>query len=58
MMSRDTTVEYAVRRTKDHLLRCQRLCAEVEQGSIDELRLAALEDTDNLFPALDYRVLL
>ena len=58
MMSRDTTVEYAVRRTKDHLLRCQRLCAEVEQGAIDELRLAALEDTDNLFPALDYRVLL
>src|SRR5207249_3255058 len=57
MMSRDTTVEYAVRRTKDHLLRCQRLCAEVEQGAIDELRLAALEDTDNLFPALDYRVL-
>ncbi len=58
MMSRETTSEYAVRRTKDHLLRCQHLCAEVERDEVDDVRLAALEDTDNLFPALDYRVLL
>ena len=57
MMSRGTTVDYAVRRVKDHLLRCQRLCDEVEAGTVDDLRLAALEDTDNLFPALDYRVM-
>ena len=56
MIARETTAEYAVRRTKDHLLRCQRLCAHVERGDLDDLRLAALEDTDNLFPALDYRV--
>ena len=47
---------YAVRRTRDHLLRCQRLCAEVEAERIDDGRLAALEDADNIFPALDYRV--
>jgi len=58
MMSRETTAEYAVRRTKDHLLRCQRLCAEVERGAVDDLHLSALEDADNLFPALDYRALL
>jgi 1,4-alpha-glucan branching enzyme len=58
MMSRETTAEYAVRRTRDHMLRCQQLCEQIEQGSVDDLRLAALEDTDNLFPALDYRVLL
>jgi 1,4-alpha-glucan branching enzyme len=58
MMSRHTTGEYAVRRTRDHLLRCQRLCAEVEQGQVDDLGLAALEEADNLFPVLDYRVLL
>jgi predicted glycosyl hydrolase (DUF1957 family) len=40
------------------MLRCQQLCEQIEQGSVDDLRLAALEDTDNLFPALDYRVLL
>ncbi|MFN8543226.1 MAG: 1,4-alpha-glucan branching protein domain-containing protein [Candidatus Binatia bacterium] len=58
MMSRQTTAEYAARRTRDHLLRCQQLCAEVELGAVDDLRLSALEDTDNIFPALDYRVLL
>src|SRR5436309_3459127 len=56
MMSRATTVEYAVRRSLEHLLRCQELCAQVERGAVDDLRLAALEDTDNLFPTLDYRV--
>jgi 1,4-alpha-glucan branching enzyme len=56
-MSRDTTAEYAVRRTRDHLLRCHQLCDEVERDAVDDLRLAALEDTDNLFPTLDYRVL-
>ena len=58
MMSRETTGEYAVRRTKDHLLRCHQLCDQVERDAIDDLRLGALEDTDNLFPALDYRVLI
>jgi 1,4-alpha-glucan branching enzyme len=58
MMSRQTTGEYATRRTRDHVLRCQELCAGVERGSVDDLRLAALEDADNLFPTLDYRVLL
>jgi hypothetical protein len=27
----------------------------VEHGAIDDLRLGAIEDTDNLFPTLDYR---
>jgi 1,4-alpha-glucan branching enzyme len=58
LMSRDATSEYATRRTRDHLLRCQRLCAEVEQDDVNEPRLAALEDADNIFPTLDYRVFL
>ena len=45
-----------MRRSKDHLLRCQELCAQIERGAVDDLRLAQLEDTDNLFPTLDYRV--
>jgi 1,4-alpha-glucan branching enzyme len=56
MMSRETTGEYAERRTRDHLLRCERLCTEIERGALDDLRLEALEDADNLFPTLDYRV--
>jgi 1,4-alpha-glucan branching enzyme len=58
LMSRDATSEYATRRTRDHLLRCQRLCTEVEQDDVNEPRLAALEDADNIFPTLDYRVFL
>ena len=58
MMSMENTADYAAQRTRDHLLRCQRLCDEVESGSVDDLGLASLEDTDNIFPALDYRVLL
>jgi len=57
MMSRETTAEYAIRRTRDHLLRCAQLCDQGEAEAIDDLRLGALEDTDNLFPTLDYRVL-
>jgi len=56
MMSRATAAEYATRRTHDHLLRCRELCTGVERGAVDDLRLGALEDTDNLFPSLDYRV--
>jgi 1,4-alpha-glucan branching enzyme len=56
MMSRDTTVEYAVRRVNDHLVRCGRLCEQVERRAIDDLQLAALEEADNLFPTLDHHV--
>lgn len=58
LMDRDETAEYATRRMREHLLHCQRLCAEVEDDVVDEPRLAALEDADNLFPTLDYRVFL
>jgi 1,4-alpha-glucan branching enzyme len=58
MMARETTAQYARRRTTDHLLRCQRLCREVERDDVDDLRLATLEEADNIFPGLDYRTLL
>jgi 1,4-alpha-glucan branching enzyme len=58
LMSRERTAAYATRRSRDHLLHCQRLCDEVERGVIDAAALGALEETNNPFPALDYRVLL
>jgi 1,4-alpha-glucan branching enzyme len=51
-----TMVEYAVRRTEDHLLRFRRLADELATGTVDEARLARLEARDNLFPEIDYRV--
>ncbi len=58
LMTRDATADYAVRRVTEHLVRCTRLCSEVEQGAVDEQALGTLEGVDDVFPTLDYRVLL
>jgi 1,4-alpha-glucan branching enzyme len=49
-------VDYAVRRTKEHLLRFTRLYEQLKAGSLDELWLGSVEERDNLFPEIDYRV--
>ncbi|GAC1342918.1 MAG: DUF1957 domain-containing protein [Myxococcales bacterium] len=51
-----TMVDYAVRRTKEHLLRFNRLYEQLRSGSVDETWLASVESRDNLFPEIDYRV--
>ena len=53
-----TMVEYAVKRTKDHLLRFTRLYEDILKGKIDDTWLADIESKDNIFPAIDYRVYL
>ncbi len=56
IMGTGTHTSYAVRRTKDHLLRFTRLYEEIKSNSIDEDWLADIEYKDNLFPNIDYRV--
>lgn len=56
IMKTGTMVEYAVRRTKEHVGNFTRLEAELRGGPIDEGHLAFLEDRHNIFPAIDYRV--
>ncbi|NMO22556.1 DUF1957 domain-containing protein [Pyxidicoccus fallax] len=56
IMKTGTMVEYAERRTREHVLRFQRLHDEVRAGTIDEGWLTHVEARDNLFPELDYRV--
>jgi 1,4-alpha-glucan branching enzyme len=51
-----THTSYAVARTKDHLIRFNRLYDEIKSSSIDEEWLADIEYKDNLFPEIDYRV--
>ncbi len=55
IIARGTVVDYAVRRTTEHLARFRRLAEGIEQQSIDEPWLAAVEAADNLFPAVDYK---
>lgn len=56
IMGTGTHTSYAVRRTKDHLLRFNRLYEEISSGSIDENWLGDIEYKDNIFPEIDYRV--
>ena len=51
-----TMVDYAVRRTKEHVLRFTRIYEQLKGNSIDEPWLAGVEARDNLFPEIDYRV--
>ncbi len=56
IMGTGTHTSYAIRRTKDHLLRFTRLYEEIKSNSIDEEWLSDIEYKDNLFPNIDYRV--
>lgn len=57
IMSTDTHVPYAVRRTREHIGRCLQLCQEIEEGTVDEKGLHETEARHNIFPWLDYTVL-
>jgi 1,4-alpha-glucan branching enzyme len=56
IMKTGTMVDYAVRRTKEHLLRFLRLNGQLREGRIDEGWLAHVEAKNNIFPELDYRI--
>lgn len=51
-----TSVEYAQRRLEDHLARFAFLAESIEEDVIDERKLAALEEMDNLFPWITFQV--
>ncbi len=56
IMKTGTTVQYAERRTKEHISNFLRLYEEVKRGNVDEEFLRLLEEHDNLFPEIDYGV--
>ncbi|MHB8872390.1 MAG: glycoside hydrolase family 57 protein [Myxococcaceae bacterium] len=56
IMKTGTMVEYAVRRTKEHILRFLRLNDQIRAGTIDAQWLSFVESKNNLFPEIDYRV--
>jgi 1,4-alpha-glucan branching enzyme len=51
-----TMVDYAIRRTQEHLLRFLRLEDQIRQARVDESWLAQIEGKDNIFPDLDYQI--
>jgi 1,4-alpha-glucan branching enzyme len=56
IMRTGTMVPYAVRRTRSHLMRFNKLYEEVKSGKIDADWLEKVEALDNIFPKIDYRV--
>jgi 1,4-alpha-glucan branching enzyme len=51
-----THTSYAVRRTKDHLVRFNRLYEDIRSNSLDQDWLSDIEYKDNIFPNIDYKV--
>ncbi|HEY3863420.1 MAG TPA: 1,4-alpha-glucan branching protein domain-containing protein [Verrucomicrobiae bacterium] len=50
-----TSPGYAARRVKEHLLRFHELYEQLMSGQINEPRLSQIEQSDNIFPNLDFR---
>jgi 1,4-alpha-glucan branching enzyme len=56
IMRTGTMVPYAVRRTRSHLMRFNKLYEEINLGKIDSGWLEKVEQMDNIFPKINYRV--
>lgn len=56
IMRTGTMVPYAVRRTRSHLMRFNKLWEDVTTATIDAGWLEKVEAIDNIFPNIDYRV--
>ena len=56
IMRTGTMVPYAVRRTRSHLQRFNKLWEDLQQGKIDSGWLEKVEAIDNIFPNINYRV--
>jgi 1,4-alpha-glucan branching enzyme len=56
LISTGTAVDYSTRRTKNHVGRFLKLHDQIVWNRIDEGYLAELEEHDNLFPWIDYRL--
>jgi 1,4-alpha-glucan branching enzyme len=51
-----TMVEYAVKRTRDHVSNFNYLYEQIKNDHLDEPWLSDLEGRDNIFPNIDYRI--
>jgi 1,4-alpha-glucan branching enzyme len=56
IMKTGTTASYATRRFNEHIIRFERLYEELCNRHVNEGWLAELEERDNIFPRVDYRI--
>jgi 1,4-alpha-glucan branching enzyme len=55
IMRTGTMVPYAIRRTRSHVLRFNKIWEDMNQGKVDLDWLEKVEYIDNIFPEIDYR---
>ncbi|HUX12886.1 MAG TPA: 1,4-alpha-glucan branching protein domain-containing protein, partial [Spirochaetia bacterium] len=56
IMRAGTTVSYATKRVKEHIMNFQRIYESLGRGNVGTEWLTKLEKKDNLFPKIDYRI--
>ncbi len=56
IMRTGTMVPYAVRRTRSHLMRFNKLYEDIKVNKVDSGWLEKIEVMDNIFPSINYRV--
>lgn len=56
IMKTSTMVEYAVKRTNDHITRFNKICDDVKNECIDHRWLKEVEQMDNIFPEINFEV--
>ena len=56
IMRTGTMVPYAVRRTRSHLMRFNKLYEDLNHGKVDSGWIEKVEAIDNIFPEINYRV--
>jgi 1,4-alpha-glucan branching enzyme len=58
IMTTGTMVEYAEKRTKDHVTRFNELCDMVDAKNIDNKKFNEIKAMDNIFPEMDFSIYL
>jgi len=56
IINNGTSAEYATRRVKDHVARFHYLADSIENNSVSREYLSAMEQMDNIFPDVDYKL--
>jgi 1,4-alpha-glucan branching enzyme len=55
-MKTGTTVPYATRRINEHILQFNKLYEDVKAAKVNERWLSDVEERNNIFPQIDYRI--
>ena len=56
IITNGTMVDYAKRRTKDHVGRFTKLYNQLKSNEIDEIFLQDISEKDDIFPDIDYKI--